>query len=207
MSLSTLAEHYKLDKHASMGRHNYIPAYSKHFEAKRLEPLSILEIGIGVVETGNMLHTACRGYRTGNSLRCWKDYFPNAMVHGVDIEDVRSIVVNEDRIKTHVANQASEADLLRVVQAIGQPLDIVIDDGSHDRYHQVFSFTVLAKYISSGGMYVIEDIQPPYQEAFANLSLFTEDFQDFIRENFDVAIYDTREGFSEDDFMMVFTRR
>jgi 8-demethyl-8-alpha-L-rhamnosyltetracenomycin-C 2'-O-methyltransferase len=207
MSLDQIAERYVLDKHASMGRHNYIPAYTKHFAPIRTKSLSILEIGIGIVETGNMMHVKWMGYRTGNSLRCWRDFFPNAMVHGVDLYDVREIIGNEDRIQTHVANQASEAELVRVVQTIGQPLDIVIDDGSHDRDHQVFSFTVLAKHLASEGMYVIEDIQPPYQEAFADLSVFTPDVQEFIRENFDVAVHDTREGFSEDDFMMVFTRR
>jgi demethylmacrocin O-methyltransferase len=134
------------------------------------------------------------------------------MVHGIDIQDVGATLVDEDRIRTHVADQASEADLLRVVQAIGQPLDIVIDDGSHDPYDQVFSFTVLADRLAPDGIYVIEGIRPPYQEAFADLSFFSAvnpDVQEFILENFDVDVHDTRKKFDEDDdnFMMVFTRR
>ena len=42
------------------------------------------------------------------------------------------------------------------------PWDIIIDDGSHVPYHQVFSFFCLWKAVVPGGLYVIEDLETNY---------------------------------------------
>jgi len=44
------------------------------------------------------------------------------------------------------------------------PWDIIIDDGSHVPYHQVFSFFSLWKAVVPGGLYVIEDLETNYWE-------------------------------------------
>ena len=43
-----------------------------------------------------------------------------------------------------------------------EPWDIIIDDGSHVPYHQVFSFFSLWKAVVPGGLYVIEDVETNY---------------------------------------------
>lgn len=205
-SLDELSRKYVLDKHISTSWHNYIPIYAQLFEPKRLLPLRLLEIGIGVVEHGQMIHTKDQGYQTGNSLRCWRDYFPFARVYGIDIHPTS--IRHEPRIKTFVANQSNTDDLTNVVRAIGRPLDIVIDDGSHQLADQVASFTFLSRHMAPQGLYIIEDIQRPHQEGFKNLSVFTPDVQDYIRTSFDVCPYETgHRSPMDDDFLMVFIKK
>src|SRR5579862_9147713 len=60
----------------------YTYRYQQHFAPLRREKLNILEIGVG-------------GYKDpkagGNSLRMWKDYFPNSQIHGLDMYDKRAM--------------------------------------------------------------------------------------------------------------------
>jgi len=77
MRLRTLEEislELKLDKNIQV-RHDYIPIYTYLFEPMRFSVQNILEIGIGVVEEQQMPHCQHFGYQTGNSLRCWREYF------------------------------------------------------------------------------------------------------------------------------------
>jgi hypothetical protein len=57
----------------------------------------------------------------------WLDYFPNAEVIGVDIEDFSWF--SHPRVRIHRVDQGNRS-MLAVLGAKEQPLDIVIDDGS-----------------------------------------------------------------------------
>ncbi len=213
MNLDTLAEKYGLDKSISTGCHNYIPAYKKLFENIRLTINNLLEIGIGSLENGQMGGlggpvSVNHGYKTGNSLKCWEEYFPNSKIYGIDIFE--HLELNENRVQTFVANQNVEKDLQSVIDEIDAPLDIIIDDGSHEGAHQVFSFMFLHKFLSENGIYVIEDVQPQNIEGFQNLSIFPEDFKKYINENFNVKFFDTRNTcnrYRVDDFIISFTKK
>lgn len=207
-SLDDLARHYVLDKHISTTWHNYIPIYTRLFESRRYENLCLLEIGIGVVEESQMLHTKDKGYMTGNSLRCWRDYFPNAQIYGIDIYPTTNLL-HEPRIRTFVANQNNANDLETVLKQIpNHRLDIVIDDGSHDLNDQVASFTFLAHHLNERGIYIIEDIAFPHQSRFQDLSVFPVDVQTYIQTHFDWTWHDTgHQSPHHDDFMMVFQKK
>jgi len=208
-SLAELAELYLLDKSITTNNHNYIPGYSKLFDKVRSDVKTILEIGIGSLENGQMGGVsgplANLGYKTGNSLRCWRDYFHNANIYGIDIFDIK---INETRIITHQADQSNNDDLLRVVTSIDRPIDIIIDDGSHNYQHQISSFMFLEKYLSKNGIYVIEDIQPPYIDGFKDLSIFPNDFRKYVTDMYDINYFDTRHIINRaDDFMISFTKK
>jgi hypothetical protein len=189
----------------SMNCHNYIPGYTYLFDPIRMSVKTLLEIGIGSVENGQMGGITHTNYRTGNSLRCWRDYFPNASIYGIDIYPH---TLNESRITTYVADQSNRYELSKVIDSIHEPLDIIIDDGSHDGKHQVISFMYLEKYLSPSGIYVIEDVQPETIPGMQDLSAFPEDFRDYIRERYDVKIFDTREiAKKPDDFMISFKKK
>lgn len=203
-SLDELSQQYVLDKHISTKWHNYIPVYSSLFEPYRYRALHVLEIGIGVVEQGQMLHRKEHGYVTGNSLRCWRDYFPNSQIYGIDIFETN---LNERRIRTFVADQSNGEQLENVMKQIGHGLDIVIDDGSHEGVHQMFSFMYLSKHMVMDSIYVIEDIQQDNQEGFRDLSIFPENFQRHIREHFEYTVFDTgHDSPLHDDFIVAFKR-
>ncbi len=50
--------------------HNYLIYYWMHFRDIRLEVKSVLEIGI----------------QTDRSIRMWEEFFPNAIIYGIDID-------------------------------------------------------------------------------------------------------------------------
>lgn len=204
MSLNESALKYPSDKHIQYG-HNYIPGYTDLFDGIRKDVRNVLEIGIGCLDHEAMMQRTWPSYKSGNSLRMWKDYFNNANVYGIDIHPA-GMISGEDRITTIVADQSSRGDLLRVVSSVGSTLDVVIDDGSHRADHQVFSFEVLRHFMTIGGIYVIEDIQPPYIEAFKSLSIFPESVRKDIRANFSFRVYDTRDTGKADDILICFSR-
>jgi len=206
MDLDTLSRKYILDKNIFTGCHNYIPGYTYLFENIRYNINNVLEIGIGSIENGQMGGIVHLGYKTGNSLKCWSEYFPNSKIHGIDIFEHKEL--NTDRITTYVADQSSQNDLQKVIDSINCELDIIIDDGSHFGEHQAFSFMFLNKYLSRNGTYVIEDVQPHNIDKFINLTIFPESYINFIKDNFNIAYFDTRKTINRpDDFMVSFTRK
>lgn len=131
----------------------YTPFYHLLFEHRRdYLTKKVLEIGIGSVSA--MKHVP--GYQPGASLRMWRDYFPDAQIFGVDKDT--SVLFQEDRIKTSYCDQADANELLAIGQWTGGGLDLIVDDGSHDPLHQLWTARMLLSYLKPGGIYVIEDV-------------------------------------------------
>lgn len=205
VNLYTMAYKYHLDKIITYG-HNYIPTYHKYFKTRRNSTKKLLEIGIGCIEEGQMVHMIKHEYKTGNCLRMWRDYFPNAMVCGIDIFE--KAMIFEERITTMVADQSSPDDLLKVINRIGSDIDIIIDDGSHQVAHQVFTFMFLEKYLNKHGIYVIEDISGSNLSKFSDLSIFPEDFKSYLKMNYNISCIDTRGLHNNyDDIMCIFEKK
>lgn len=100
----------------------------------------------------------------GASVRTWADYFPNAQIIGVDIQE-RCRVYAGGRIVIEIGSQADAAFLEQLVRRY--PPTIVIEDGSHQPAHQVFTFEHLYPAVALGGCYVVEDVHlnPPAMRA------------------------------------------
>jgi len=137
MTLDELAIKHGTDKSSKC--HNYTAVYEQMFGAMRNEPLKILEIGVA----------------EGASLRMWCDYFPNAEIHGLDINPDAKVFA-DDRITIHIGNQNDKDDL----DKIGIDFDIVIDDGSHIVTDQIFTFKHL--WPNTRLVYVVEDVYSSY---------------------------------------------
>ena len=157
-TIEEIANHYETDKRAS--DHNYTEYYEQYFEAIRDKELNVVEIGI--------LRHPARPYE-GASLLLWRDYFENSIIHGIDINDHRSM--EQQRIKIHIADQGDRTQLDNVFNGIGNS-DIIIDDGSHFMHHQQISFGHLFKNLKSGGIYVIEDLHTSHPRPPFSLSGF-----------------------------------
>jgi cephalosporin hydroxylase len=145
--LRKLAEHFGTDK---WGAHRYAQHYQNHFAHLRLEPVKVLEIGIGGYS---------RKKQGGASLRMWKHWFPNGQIVGLDLHDKR--FVEEERIKVYVGDQ-TDPELLNRINAEYGPFDVIIDDGSHISEHIVKTFAVLFPLLKGDGIYVVEDTQTSY---------------------------------------------
>jgi hypothetical protein len=139
-NLSWLAAVYGSDKGATA--HRYVDHYERHLGPLRHHVMSVLEIGI---------------YR-GASLQMWRDYFPNAQVYGLDINDVK---VMGERIHVVRGDQSDDALLARI-RELG-PFDVIIDDGSHFGTDVHATFAGLFGSLQADGVYVIEDMHTAYQ--------------------------------------------
>lgn len=147
--------------------HSYLEIYDEIF-SEYSNP-SILEIGVD----------------KGESLRLWKAMFPNAIVHGLDIE-----------LKSKKVIPGCEVFIADATTWVPpRKYDIIIDDGSHKLRDQSTTFLRLFdKYCR--GHYIIEDVQDSVAiKTLMNLNLEK------------ASVYDLREIKNrEDDIMVVFKK-
>jgi len=121
----------------------------------------VVEIGIGTMIPGapsSMVGYGADSYRPGGSLRAWRDFFPNADVHGIDVAaDTR--IEGEARITTHVCDSTNEDEVAAVLEAIA-PLvpDLIIDDGLHSASAQIATLRNFFPALRASGLYVVEDV-------------------------------------------------
>ena len=160
--LCKIAQKYGTDKSPWVSEtrwgHSYTPEYYKRFNPIREKVKKVLEIGIG---TGHSMPRKVRHlpqYKTGASLFMWREFFPNAQIFGIDILP-ECMVEGEDRIKTFIVDQANKNQLEDLIKEIGDDIDIVIDDGSHQSVHQVFTCSILKRLLPKDVIYVIEDVK------------------------------------------------
>lgn len=141
-SLDSIGVKYGTDK--SSLYHDYLDFYERFLAPLRLEPLSILEIGVWY----------------GASLSMWAEYFPRSRIVGVDIAPQIHKHPNP-RATIEIADQANVAHLARLGQTYG-PFDLIIDDGSHMWDHQITSLRYLLPFVKPGGFYILEDLDTSY---------------------------------------------
>ena len=150
--LCKLAYRYRTDKCPRI-KHVYTPFYYELFKEKKQFIKKVLEMGIGYDETmrhcGNL-------YKVGASLRMWRDFFPNAQVHGADISPV-AMFTNE-RITTHLCDERKKSDIERLVEKTGSDIDLFVDDGWHHYNTQIFLAKTILPLLNNNVIYIIEDV-------------------------------------------------
>ncbi len=122
--------------------HRYDRYYPLYLEPLRNKSFNMLEIGID----------------KSASLNLWKRYFPQAYIYGIDI----GVEYEDERSKVFKLDQSNKKDLQFTLDNIPK-CDFIIDDGSHNPYHQFLTFTTLyPTLLNKGGIYIIEDIEVNY---------------------------------------------
>lgn len=144
-SLAELGRRYGSDKPVQ-----YAPFYDLLLASRQASVRSVFEIGIF----------------KGGSLRMWRDYFFRAQIYGMDINP--ETLFTEDRIQTFQGDQASAGAIRKIADSCG-PFDLIVEDGSHKPDHQVMNAEFLMPYLSPGGLYIIEDVNPPVCEVSSRL--------------------------------------
>lgn len=136
--------------------HNYTDFYSTIFKQRRDSVESLLECGIGTTNTDVPGHMGPQGV-PGASLRVWRDYFPNAEVTGIDIDD--NVLFSENRIETYCVDQTSADDISQFMsKSKTDEFDIIIDDGLHEYHANITLFENIIDHLSKNGVYIIEDV-------------------------------------------------
>ena len=155
MTLDELCNKYKTDKGSELPNgNNYANFYENWFSKIQMTSTHICEIGV----------------EYGKSLSVYYDYFKNAEIFGLDIND-KSVYEN-DRIKTFIFDQGNENNLnsfISYCKLLNIKFDIILDDGSHDVEHQQLTFGKLFPLVKNGGLYIIEDLGSSYFTLGTNL--------------------------------------
>jgi SAM-dependent methyltransferase len=113
------------------------------------------------------------GVRRGGSLLLWRDYFPQGMIAGLDLEPV-SVVDPSGRIRIYQGRQEDTALLDRIARETAPGgFDIIIDDCSHIGELTRATFRHLFdRHLKPGGIYVIEDWGTGYWQRWPDGAAF-----------------------------------
>jgi hypothetical protein len=146
MTLDEIGRKHGTDKSSLLS--GYLDLYETYFpEPEKVK--TILEIGLKCGESWK------HGDSPYPSLLVWKEYFPNAMIFGADIKNIKS---HDKGIVTFRCDQSRPAQLLALLKVL-PALDLIIDDGSHAAWDQQITFSHFSQNLKIGGYYVIEDLQ------------------------------------------------
>ena len=161
-TLRQLGSFYGTDKVS----HGYIDIYSELFEPIKDEKNNILEIGVW----------------RGASIQMWSKYFSNSHIMGMDVpkeikentiypftvEQTAQLATSLGNVSIFFGDSGSRDHLDDMTATLERTTgrkeyDVIIDDGSHFQHDMMVGLGGLFKYLSSGGIYIIEDIAP-YQD-------------------------------------------
>jgi hypothetical protein len=155
-TFNTISIKYNTDKgsSSSSGGHCYSEFYDRWFSPIKEKVTDICEIGVW----------------NGCSLKAFEEYFPNANILGLDLED--KSYLNSNRIKTLQLDQGNIDQLsetFKLLNLQNRKFDFILDDGSHDIEHQQLTFGKFFPLVKPGGFYIIEDIGSSYFNLEQNL--------------------------------------
>jgi hypothetical protein len=125
---------------------DYLRHYEEWFCRWKDEEINLIEIGVA----------------TGSSLHVWQRYFSKAHIVGVDINPECARFASE-RVSIEIGSQEDPSFLHRVCAKY--PPTIIIDDGSHQAHHIVYTFEHMYPALRSGGLYIVEDLDFHFGEA------------------------------------------
>jgi spermidine synthase len=163
--------------------HSYDKIYDTLFVPYKNTATSILEIGI----------------RTGAALNGYSEYFNNANIYGIDIEDqILPQYKNIPRTNIYFGDALNT----KTINHFNTTYDIIIEDGSHLIKHQIQHFKDFSKFIKPGGIYIIEDVK---SNDFYELLQSTHEKSKEL--DFDLVIYDLRNNKGRDDDILFVFRK
>ncbi len=119
--------------------------YWDHFHRLEDEPLTFLEIGV---------------FR-GQSMRMWEILFPKATLHTLDVNPECTQFANPPRSTVTLGLQGDPAVLEQWVASIAAPIDIIVDDGSHQMHDLKTSFASPVSEIAARAAYMSWKIWAP----------------------------------------------
>ncbi|KAI2508406.1 Hard-surface induced protein [Fragilaria crotonensis] len=146
---------------ASMVRKRYCAGVieaSNGVQPQEMKPIKILEIGLGCAPGGGMIRKT-----PGGSPLAWRYLFGSERVMELHVLEYDEDCAKEwdaehpNVATVHTGDASSPQDLAHVVEEAG-PFDVIIDDGSHINWHQIFTLEYLISSVNPGGFYVVEDI-------------------------------------------------
>lgn len=136
--------------------HTYADLYSQLFSHCRYKVKKVFECGLGT-NNANLVSNMSASGKPGASLRVWRDYFPNAIIYGADID--REILFEEERIKTYYIDQLNPSAISEFWDKTAEKdFDFMVDDGLHTFEAGSCLFKHSINMLALDGIYIIEDV-------------------------------------------------
>tara|TARA_Y100001972_G_C7646951_1_gene325164 strand:+ start:1008 stop:1580 length:573 start_codon:yes stop_codon:yes gene_type:complete len=152
--------------------HSYLPVYDKILKRFKSTAKHVLEIGI----------------YTGGSIKLWKDYFDQAWIIGLDIQDIiRLQAIKEDNRIELWTNQNAYNKSFIEEKFIPKSFDVIIDDGPHTLESQLDFINLYVPYLTDTGILIIEDVQD-----ISWIEKLSKQTPDFLKKY--IKIYDLRDN-------------
>jgi hypothetical protein len=106
-----------------------------------------------------------QGITNGGSIKLWHDYFVNAKVYALDIQDINTVwngLKNNDRIILHTSVDAYSKEFVQS-EFLDKEIkfDMMLDDGPHTLESMKSFITLYSPLLADNGILIIEDIQDP----------------------------------------------
>jgi len=157
--------------------HWYTEFYGRILGPRRTNVRNVLEIGIG----------------RGGSLLMWRDFFPNAVIHGIDGRE--DFMMSEDRIVTYNCNAYTEKCMNSYLA--DKRFDVIIDDGPHTPESWIFCLNNYVDLLDEGGILMIEDVIHKH---------VAEVYQSFKGDTKRLSLVDRRDcdGSSENELILLY---
>lgn len=160
MTSPALAELKTINRYESDKSEDYLRQYEKCFAELRMQPLTLMEIGV----------------ERGGSLLMWRDYFCQGNIVGVDMNPPFELADETGRVKMFQCEQ-SDAQRLDLIASQASPggYNIIVDDASHIAALSAITFrTLFYRHLKPGGFYAIEDWGTGYWSWWPDGELPTE---------------------------------
>ncbi|MBB4116321.1 glycosyltransferase involved in cell wall biosynthesis [Rhizobium sp. BK226] len=145
----------------------YIPQYDRIFRSFSEKPVRLLSIGV----------------QNCGDLEIYTKYFNCGQIFvGCDINEAcRNAQFDDGRVKI-VIGDANDRETVDQIKGLSSEFDIIIDDGSHKSSDIIKTFLIYFNYLSSGGVFVIEDLHCSYwnyyeggiYDNFSSINFFKE---------------------------------
>ena len=127
----------------SLHKHAYTAIYDLLFSTFRYKSIKLAEIGI----------------LNNNSMKCWREYFPNAFLYGYEWNDdflKKAMIDNLPFTFYHKMNVKDVNSIQK--RTMGFEFNIIIDDSTHEFNDQINIINNVYECLPRGGMLIIEDI-------------------------------------------------
>ena len=144
MSLAEIVDNSRTDKNTV---HSYLDLYQNLLVAKKDTAQNVLEIGIG---------DGGQGITNGGSIKLWHDYFVNAKVYALDIQDINTVwngLKHNDRIILHTSVDAYSKQFVQS-EFLDKDIkfDMMLDDGPHTLESMKSFITLYSPLLADNGL-------------------------------------------------------
>jgi hypothetical protein len=141
--LSNIVDNSITDKNTT---HSYLDLYQKLLVNKKHTAKNILEIGV----------------HSGGSIKLWRDFFDNAIIHGLDNDLTKATtqITNDPRIILYgPPNAYDESFFKSYFLNKNIKFDMLLDDGPHTLDSMKSFIKLYSQVMTDDGILIIEDIQ------------------------------------------------